>query len=103
MHNIRLIKLIQKQEESLTERLVTFVTRTIKASLASFFLAVSNLVKDQQEDHVARVARFAKDAVQAANQVPIDAEDLSRGYVQIRVGFHSGPVVSNVVGSLNPR
>ena len=26
-----------------------------------------------------------------------------KGCVQIRVGFHSGPVVSNVIGSLNPR
>jgi class 3 adenylate cyclase len=33
----------------------------------------------------------------------IDEEDPSRGFVKIRVGFHSGPVVSNVIGSLNPR
>lgn len=63
-------------------------------------LAVSNLVKDQQEDHVKRVAEFARDAVKAASEIPIDDEDLERGYVNVRVGFHS---VSSVVGNLDPR
>ena len=30
-------------------------------------------------------------------------DDPDMGSVKIRIGFHSGPVVSNVVGSLNPR
>mmetsp|Transcript_13205 Transcript_13205/g.31666 ORF Transcript_13205/g.31666 Transcript_13205/m.31666 type:complete len:188 (+) Transcript_13205:107-670(+) len=33
----------------------------------------------------------------------IDEDDPSSGTLHIRVGFHSGPVVSNVIGSLNPR
>lgn len=33
----------------------------------------------------------------------VDLEDPARGYVNIRVGFHSGPVVASVVGQLNPR
>jgi class 3 adenylate cyclase len=32
----------------------------------------------------------------------IDKEDVTKGYVNICVGFHSGPVVSNVVGTRNP-
>jgi hypothetical protein len=35
--------------------------------------------------------------------IPIDSDDETKGYVKIRVGFHSGSVVSNVIGSLNPR
>ena len=43
------------------------------------------------------------DAVAAASNIMIDQDDPSAGTVHIRVGFHSGPVVSNVIGSLNPR
>ena len=58
---------------------------------------------DQFEDHVRRIAEFAMEAVEAASEVLIDEDNPMRGCVQIRVGFHSGPVVSNVIGSLNPR
>ena len=50
-----------------------------------------------------QVAEFAQDAVLAASQILIDNDDPDKGYVSIRAGFHSGPVVSNVIGSLNPR
>ena len=43
------------------------------------------------------------DAIEAASNILIDEDAPERGYVRIRVGFHSGPVVSNVIGSLNPR
>lgn len=56
-----------------------------------------------QPDHTARVARFALDAVKAANEVAIDPDNPERGCVHIRAGFHSGPVVASVVGDLNPR
>ncbi|CAB9525762.1 Receptor-type guanylate cyclase gcy [Seminavis robusta] len=85
--------------DSLAEKHELFKLETI----GDAYLAVSNLVRDQQEDHVKKVAEFAIDAVKAASEVPIDVEDVSKGYVNIRVGFHSGPVVSNVVGNLNPR
>lgn len=67
------------------------------------YMAVTNLVKPQDEDHVARIAAFARDAVKAANTTMIDTEDPSKGFVDIRVGFHSGPVVADVVGNTNPR
>jgi len=66
-------------------------------------MAVTNLVKDQSDDHVKRIAEFAADAIEAANSIYIDKEDPDKGVINIRVGFHSGPVVADVVGSLNPR
>ena len=53
-------------------------------------MAVSNLVKMQQEDHAKRMIDFASDAVEAARNTFIDEEDHSKGYVNIRVGKLSG-------------
>jgi class 3 adenylate cyclase len=72
-------------------------------TIGDAYMCASNLAKKQDMDHVKRIAEFAIDAVEAASQTLIDAEDPSRGNVVIRVGFHSGPVVSNVIGSMNPR
>jgi class 3 adenylate cyclase len=33
----------------------------------------------------------------------IDPDDPDKGYINIRCGFHTGPVVADVVGSRNPR
>ena len=60
-------------------------------------------IPEPQADHTLRVARFSIDAINSAAEVPIDAEDPGKGYVKIRVGFHSGSVVASVVGSVNPR
>ena len=62
-------------------------------------MAVTNLVKDQSGDHAKRVAEFSIDSLGAANETIVDEDDESKG---IGVGFHSGPVVANVVGSRNP-
>ena len=64
---------------------------------------MTNLVMNQSDDHAKRIALFAIEAVKAANATLIDLEDLSKGTVNIRVGFHSGPVVADVVGRTNPR
>jgi class 3 adenylate cyclase len=72
-------------------------------TIGDSYMAVTNLVKDQPLDHAMRIAEFAVDAVAAANETLIDLEDPSLGYVNIRAGFHSGPVVADVVGSRNPR
>lgn len=66
-------------------------------------MAVTNLVKNQPADHCKRIAEFAIEAVAAANETLIDTDDASKGYVNIRVGFHVGPVVADVVGNRNPR
>ena len=49
------------------------------------------------------IAQFAIGAIKAAQATPIDLDDPSKGCVRIRVGFHSGPVVANVVGTRNLR
>lgn len=72
-------------------------------TIGDAYMCAGNLATDQRDDHVKRIALFAKDAIKAASETLIDEDDPSFGHVQIRVGFHSGPVVSNVVGNLNPR
>jgi len=67
------------------------------------YMAVTNLVKDQHEDHAKRIAEFAIDAIEVANSTLIDLSDPGKGFVNIRCGFHSGPVVADVVGTRNPR
>ncbi|KAL7518512.1 hypothetical protein ACHAWX_003330 [Stephanocyclus meneghinianus] len=67
------------------------------------YLAVTNLVEDQKDDHVKRIAEFSIDAVKAASEVFFDEEDFSRGRVQIRVGFHSGPVIADILGTRLPK
>jgi len=72
-------------------------------TIGDAWMGVTNLENDQDDTHVKQIAEFAIDAVQAASKIMIDEDDPKKGYVRIRVGFHSGSVVSNVIGSLNPR
>lgn len=71
-------------------------------TIGDAYMAATNLVKDQT-DHTTRIAQFAIESLKAANTTLIDIDNPSMGFVNIRVGFHSGPVVANVVGSRNPR
>lgn len=80
-------------------------------------MAVANLHKDQASDHCARIAHFAIAAIEAANSTVITHENGDTERINIRVGYwlvspdhlltinsiHCGPVVSNVVGTKNPR
>ena len=66
-------------------------------------MGVTNLEGNQDHNHVKLAAEFAIDLIQEANKVLVDEDEPEMGFVNIRVGFHSGPVVSNVIGSLNPR
>lgn len=68
-------------------------------TIGDAYLVVTNLVCDQPDDHAKRVAMFAMDAIKAANSTPVDDENPAKGCVGIRVGFHSGPIVADVVGS----
>jgi class 3 adenylate cyclase len=65
-------------------------------------MAATNLHRPQK-NHADRIARFALDAVKAAQATLIDESDPQRGTIKLRVGFHTGPVVANVVGTKNPR
>ena len=71
-------------------------------TIGDAYMAVTNLVK-KQSDHAGIMARFALDAREAATGTLIDEDDPKAGHVQIRIGMHSGPVSSHVVGSKNPR
>jgi len=72
-------------------------------TIGDAYMGVTNLEKKQMETHTKNAADFAIDLVKEASKILIDEEDPSRGHINIRVGFHSGAVVSNVIGSLNPR
>lgn len=71
-------------------------------TIGDAFVCVGGL-PDPQEDHTARIARFAIAAVKVAHETPVDEENLDAGTVQIRVGFHTGSIVAAVVGHANPR
>eukprot|EP00980_Cylindrotheca_fusiformis_P012051 scaffold2863_cov114-Cylindrotheca_fusiformis.AAC.3 len=72
-------------------------------TIGDAYMAVTNLVKDQEKDHAKRIAEFAIDAIREANDTLVDEEDPLKGYLNIRVGFHSGSVVADVVGTRNLR
>lgn len=71
-------------------------------TIGDAFMSAANLA-EKQSDHVFVAARFALDAITAASDTLIDLEDPSRGHIQLHAGFHTGPVVTNVVGSRTPR
>ena len=49
------------------------------------------------------VSLLTSSAIKAANETLVDYDDISKGFVEIRVGFHSGPVLASVVGSRRPK
>ena len=72
-------------------------------TIGDAFMAAANLVKDQSVSHTRRIAEFSIDAIRVANTTQIDRDDPSMGCLEIRVGFHSGPVTSGVVGTRLPK
>eukprot|EP00980_Cylindrotheca_fusiformis_P006884 scaffold1442_cov128-Cylindrotheca_fusiformis.AAC.5 len=85
--------------DALSQKHDVFKVETIGDS----YMAVTNLVKDQEKDHAKRIAEFAIDTIREANETLVDEEDPLKGYVAVRVGFHSGSVVADVVGTRNLR
>jgi len=45
-------------------------------------MAVTNLVKNQEQEHAKRIAEFAIDAIAAANETLIDPEAPEKGHVK---------------------
>eukprot|EP00978_Attheya_sp_CCMP212_P032773 scaffold129474_cov61-Attheya_sp.AAC.2 len=68
-------------------------------TIGDAYLAATNLVKDQP-DHARIIAEFAIDAMEAAQDTLIDEQNPSLGYLNIRVGFHSGPIVAHGKGEM---
>ena len=72
-------------------------------TIGDAYMGVTNLEGNEFDTHAKQIALFALEAIGAANTILIDEDKPELGHIRIRVGFHSGPVVSNVIGSLNPR
>lgn len=65
-------------------------------------MAVANL-HTPQRNHADRIGCFAMDTIRAAQATLVDIDDPQRGCINLRVGFHTGSVVANVIGTKNPR
>lgn len=85
--------------DSLAKKHSVFKVETI----GDAYMGVTNLGNNEFETHAKNACLYALDIVEAASKILVDTDAPEKGTVQIRVGFHSGPVVSNVIGSLNPR
>lgn len=95
----QMLERLYQKFDDLSDKHDIYKTETI----GDAYMAISNLVKDQTSDHVKRMAEFSKDAIKAASETYIDEEHPETGYVQIRVGFHSGPVIADVIGTRLPK
>ena len=71
-------------------------------TIGDCWFGVTNLMQDQC-DHAVRMARFAIDVARGCCLIPIDITKPSGPFLSLRIGMHSGPVTSGVVGSLNVR
>ncbi|EKX51316.1 hypothetical protein GUITHDRAFT_52457, partial [Guillardia theta CCMP2712] len=72
-------------------------------TIGATYMAITNLVEDQDSSHAVKIVKFAMGAVRIASSTFIDLADPSKGVVQIQVGVHSGPIVANVVGTRRPK
>jgi serine/threonine protein kinase len=69
-------------------------------TIGDAYMTIANLVKDQA-DHTKRIAQFAMSVLKMTQQTPIDVDNPALGCVNLRIGFHAGPVVADVVGKRN--
>jgi len=72
-------------------------------TIGDAYVGVTNLVSEQRADHAKRAAQFGLAALRAAAEMLLDVEDERKGYISVRVGLDSGPVVGNVIGRRNLR
>ena len=85
--------------DALCDKLETFKVETI----GDAFMAVTNVAVEQTDTHAYIMAQFAVQALQLASATLIDEDNPSLGTVKLRIGIHSGPVVTNVCGTRNQR
>ena len=102
-------KLSQEKVVDLLDRLYRRMEQLCKAhevfkveTNGHSFLGVTNLVKDQN-DHAKIAAEFCVELIRVANETMLDYEQPDLKGVSMGVGFHSGPVTADVVGSRCPR
>lgn len=73
-------------------------------TIGDAYMVCSALSGDRSTvDNAAQMSAYALEAASAAQQVLIDQDNSSLGQVQIRSGFHCGPVIGGVVGRSTPR
>lgn len=72
-------------------------------TIGDSYMVCGAIADGQSSDHACRVAAFALDAVQTSRKTLVDLESPHLGCVQIRAGFHCGPVLGGVVGRSVPR
>lgn len=99
---MKVADLLRRLYTSLDDLTKQFGVKKIE-TIGDAYMATSNLTEDQDKDHVKRIAEFALAAIEAASSTLIDTDNPERGCLNLRCGFSSGPVVADVVGSLNPR
>lgn len=51
-------------------------------------------------DHARAALRFSLALHEVASGVALDPDDPSQGHIRLRIGLHSGPIMSGIVGSL---
>lgn len=79
--------------DELTGKYSLFKVETI----GDAYMTVGNL-RTPQQDHAALVARFAIEAVQAANSVMIRSDDSTSGFLSIRAGSNVLLCVQSLAG-----
>jgi class 3 adenylate cyclase len=72
-------------------------------TIGDAWMGVTILSTEQLFDHTKRIAEFEIAAMSVADETLIGNEKPELGVVHIRAGFHSGPILANVVGSRAPK
>ena len=95
----KIVSLMQRTYERLDQLAKVYDIFTVHTNGDSY-MVVSNLAKDQS-DHAKRIMEFSSAAINVSRDIPIDESNPERGHLMMSIGFHSGPVVANIVGSRN--
>mmetsp|Transcript_35415 Transcript_35415/g.85507 ORF Transcript_35415/g.85507 Transcript_35415/m.85507 type:complete len:1753 (+) Transcript_35415:88-5346(+) len=67
-------------------------------TIGDTYVAVTNLATEQ-DDHAERLTRFALHALRKASTIMVHPEKSDLGFVEVRIGMHSGPLMAAVVGT----
>ena len=68
-------------------------------TIGDCYMVAGGVAQPQPRTHAARVAAFALAAIEEAAVTPVSEKQPELGTLQIRAGFHCGPVVGGLVGS----
>ena len=104
----KVTELLEKLSEMITELSRRHGVFLVDAVSPAHWIGVTNIENDTQiDDHVKRMVDFADELMERTRNLKIqdDAESVYTHslwhQVNLRVGFHSGPCVANVVGGIH--